>query len=232
MLGLALSNSTRPGRRAVNPIPDLDPFMWLDASSVSGFEEEDPVDTVPDLSGNGNDGNQPTLMQMPWYIPNAFGGRPGLLFDGVDDWIPVPITSGVAQYFAVIKSSTATWNGYWGIMEAANLAETHDVNARWGLMSQGTTQFHNDPPPDGVRKNGVDLSSPFDCGTITSPMILSVKTRLGGVASEPRGIFQLQQVFFGHGLLAELVAFNTIQSPENTADIEAYLARKYGITLS
>jgi hypothetical protein len=230
-LGLGLGINVSRGLLERNPIPGLSPLMWLDASALTGYEEDDVVDQVIDATGNGNNGTQSVFAQMPLYKTTGIGGKPALLFDGVDDWLEVPFTTGVAQYFAVLKSSTSTWNGFWGILEAALTGGAHNTFARWGLVSQGQTYFHNDPAPSGVRKNGVALSAPFDCGTITSPMILAVETANGGAVSEARGIFQLQQTFFGQGQLAELVAFSAVQSAENSAAIESHLARKYSITL-
>lgn len=209
----------------VDPIPALSPIMYLRADTLIA-EEDDPIDSVADLSGNGNDATQGTFVQMPIYRATDIGGKPALLFDGVDDWLSVPLLY-AAQYFAVLKSQTATWDGYWGILEIT----IDNTSQRWGLFSDGQTYFHSDPFPRGVQKNSVDLVSPFDCAPITSDMILVVETEAEAGDNSPRGIGQMQEVFFGNFMLAELIAFDVVQSHENEVIIKQWWAAKYGITL-
>lgn len=234
MPSLGLGLGINAVRRALtrNPIPGLSPLMWLDASSLEGFEDEDVVDTIPDLSGNGNDGTQGVFIQMPIYKPAGINGKPGLQFDGVDDWLSIPIQSGIMQYFAVFRSNVTPFNAYWGLIDNGG---SDSEFTRMGLFESGSTYFHNNQYPQGVRKNGTPLNSPFDCAPVNTAMVLAVEpnTKEGGgtLTSGPRGIGCLGNLGFGNFTLGELVAFNAIQSAENTAAIEAHLARKYGITL-
>jgi hypothetical protein len=215
----------------VNPIPALSPMMWLRAD-VLVLEDEDPVDTWPDGSGNSNDATQGTFASMPVYRASSIGGLPSVQFDGVDDWLSIPIQSGIMQYFAVFRSIAATFNAYWGLIDNGG---TDNGSTRMGFFESGQTYFHSNPYPDGVRKNGVVLAAPFDCAPISTAMVIAVRpcTDGGGgtLANWTRGIGCIGNLGFGNFTLAELVAFNAVQSAENTAAIEQYLANKYGITL-
>lgn len=215
----------------VDPIPALGPIMYLRADSLIA-EEDDPIDTVADLSGNGNDATQGTFVQMPIYRSAGIGGKPALLFDGVDDWFSIPIQSGILQYFAVFRSVATPFNNYWGLID--NAVSDSDFT-RMGLFEGGQTYFHNNVFPDAVRKNGGDLVSPFDCAPVTTAMVLVVtpNTTGGGGTLFPatRGIGLLGSTNYGNFLLAELVAFDAVQSAPNEAIINQWLATKYGITL-
>lgn len=216
----------------VDPIAALNPIMWLRADALE-LEDEDPVGLWPDVSGNGNDATQATFQRRPIYVSGGIGGLPSLQFDGIDDWLSIPLTTGIYQYFAVFKSSSATWqSSFWGMIETA----VDTLSGRYGLFTGGGTDFWPDPLPLAVVKNGSDLSPNFDCGTITTPMILGVTTH-NPTSDFSRGIGQLQVIDYpaaatGHFMLAEIIAFDAVQSPEAVSIINQHYSLKYGITLA
>lgn len=61
--------------------------LVLDARRISGLNDGDAVSTWNDVSGNGNNGTQADAAKKPLYNVNQFGGSPGILFDGTDDWV-------------------------------------------------------------------------------------------------------------------------------------------------
>lgn len=59
--------------------------LWLDASAITGLNNNDSVTTWADISGNGNDVTQSTGSKKPTYQTNQINGLPAVVFDGVDD---------------------------------------------------------------------------------------------------------------------------------------------------
>lgn len=58
---------------------------WWDALSVHGIDGQ-TASVVRDMSGNGNHITQVTPAYKPVLQKNVLNGKPGLLFDGTDDW--------------------------------------------------------------------------------------------------------------------------------------------------
>lgn len=67
-----------------NPLLDGDPFaVWLPESVNQ--PDGTTVSTIIDSSGNGRDMTQSDSARRPFYISSALGGRPVIVFDGVND---------------------------------------------------------------------------------------------------------------------------------------------------
>lgn len=83
--------------------------LWLSADRIAGLADGDPVSTWSDLSGNSNHATQGTTAAKPLYKANIVNGRPGILFDGVDDFLTlaagarVALLEGDKTVFAVVK---------------------------------------------------------------------------------------------------------------------------------
>lgn len=64
---------------------------WYDANALTGFSDDDPVggsgSEWTDQTSNGYDLTQGTATRQPLYKTNIQNGKPGILFDGVNDWI-------------------------------------------------------------------------------------------------------------------------------------------------
>lgn len=81
-------------------IPGL--VMWIDASNIKSVfqnsdgtttaNDESPVGYVTDLSGNENHAIQSTGAAMPTFKVGDQNGRPGLYFDGSDDFLTSTIS--------------------------------------------------------------------------------------------------------------------------------------------
>lgn len=76
----------------------LSPYLWLDASDITTLFQDaggttpvasdgDPVGLWLDKSGNGRHYSQATSGRRPTYKTNVQNGKPGILFDGVDDFL-------------------------------------------------------------------------------------------------------------------------------------------------
>lgn len=109
---LALPVGLGPVAVGSNPTPDqiADLALWLDASRISAAEN-DPIGTWSDLSGGGHHATQATTAAKPIYKGSALNGQPGLLFDGVDDYLDfgaANLFSAGLTLFVVYKSASAT----------------------------------------------------------------------------------------------------------------------------
>ncbi len=63
--------------------------MHLDASSISGVSDGNPINVWTDQSGAGNNATQSTSGVQPLYIAGeaAFSGFPVVRFDGSNDYM-------------------------------------------------------------------------------------------------------------------------------------------------
>ena len=89
-------------------------ILWLDASAITGLNNNDPVATWSDRSGNGNDATQATATNRPLYKTNIVNGKPVVRFDGVDNYLTFGDlaaldfgTGGFSLY--IVIQSTYTW---------------------------------------------------------------------------------------------------------------------------
>lgn len=99
-VGFRLSSGFKPSQ-----IPGL--LLWLDASQIAGLNDGDSVTTWNDLSGNGKHLTQTSSTIKPTY--NTSGG-PGVLFDGVDDYMEnLSLGAGYAPE-VFVRCSILTYN--------------------------------------------------------------------------------------------------------------------------
>jgi len=63
--------------------PSGTPAAWWPADRITGLEDDDPVGTFPDHSGNGNDLVQATAANKPLYKVNIQNGLPAVQSDGI-----------------------------------------------------------------------------------------------------------------------------------------------------
>jgi len=105
---------------AVHFVPSGSPTGWYSADGILGLEDNDPVGTWLDLSGNGNHLTQAITDRRPTYQTNEQNGLPVVRFDGVDDSL-YSEDMGLEQpetVFAVFKHISRTgsyrniWDGY------------------------------------------------------------------------------------------------------------------------
>lgn len=179
----------------------------------------DPVGYWADQSGNSNHATMSTSSQRPtWKVAqqNGFGA---LKYDGTDDYLVTPINTGSQWHvFAVIKSPTATWNSYWGVLDS----NTNDNAHEWATFRPGNTNFWH--APTAVRKNGVDLPTQ-DCAPIDSAFFqLSIKmpTKTADIRNVGRmGGFRSNSYFL------ELCAYSSYLSASDLTNLEAYFNNKF-----
>ena len=65
--------------------------LYLDAGQIEGVADGNSVSVWEDLSGAGNDANQPSADNQPMYVAasEAFSGQPAVRFNGESSWMPL-----------------------------------------------------------------------------------------------------------------------------------------------
>ncbi|MDH5185242.1 MAG: hypothetical protein OEX12_15280, partial [Gammaproteobacteria bacterium] len=106
MLGINDTNITGMG------IPRLVPGLaaWYRAADIPNVVHDNPVGEWPDISGHGHNLLQATPASQPLFKTNVKNGRPGVYFDGIDDFMQ-SLTLSLTQpctYFVVFDTDDAT----------------------------------------------------------------------------------------------------------------------------
>lgn len=101
--------------------------LSIDASTITGLVDDDPVSTWPDLSGNSNDLTATTTLR-PLYKTNILNAKPVVRFDGVNDVMakatPAGLDGGTGMtIFIVVKNPGINLNAYL---------------AKWDYQTQGS----------------------------------------------------------------------------------------------
>ena len=108
-LGINLMLKNSGGSSAFSPasLPNL--AFWYDASQLT-LANNDPVGSFTDLSGNGRHLVQATASWKPLFLTNRQNGLPGVVGDGVDDFLQSSAftLNQPVHYFIVAKINTTT----------------------------------------------------------------------------------------------------------------------------
>jgi len=168
--------------------------LWLDAS------DQPEVGTWQDKSGNARNASQLATNNQPELVLNAIGGRPALLFDGINDCLSIPVISLAAWHaFAVVNPSVASQRTV--IHVAASTTSVFTLSA-------STT--------------GTQVVSTSGSPATVSPQYGS-DTKVG--ASWDGG--GLKKFFSGH--IGEILVYSAALSSDQAAAVTRYLSGKWGL---
>lgn len=143
--------------------------IWFDASAL-GLNDNDPVATWTDMSGNGNDGVQPTASAQPIYRTGQINGMPAVIFDGTDDYIPFDGSTIVNSDYTVIVVAQRRSNRFRRIIIGGSTsASNQNLHVYW----ENSTNFR-------AHHYGNDLFT---------PMIPITQPDSGGTDPNVYGIF-------------------------------------------
>jgi len=138
--------------------------LCLDASSISGLSDGDPVGTWLDKSGNDNNATQTSVDSKPLYKVNQINGKPIIRFDGVNDRLSLPNLNDTSMTVIVVGLKTSGdaliylgCDNFWGwnitstttdkmdfsvLGYAGALAENIHVCGRFNIHNVGTGAFY------------------------------------------------------------------------------------------
>lgn len=83
---------------------------WWDASQLTGLSDDDPIDTLPDLSGNGNDW-EASGASRPIYKAGIYNSLPTIRFDGTKYFGGPSFAIGASSAFTFIGVAAADVDG-------------------------------------------------------------------------------------------------------------------------
>lgn len=208
--------------------------LWLDASTIVGYNDGDSVGLWSDISSNGNDAVQVTTANMPVYKINAVNGKPALKFDGSKLFnltTSIDSNSGVTIFVVVNKDDNNT-DYYQSILTTTAMGiyskmQSHDS---WGVYSTSSgvsytgVQVDNTYKVLSVVKNG-SISTLWTNGveslTVSGMNITTIfapSNILGSCALNVQGLI---------GSIAEVIVFNGALSDSDRQAVETYLDTKY-----
>lgn len=196
--------------------------LWLKSDEGVYYNSSNAVSLWADQSGNGHDAIQGNTSKQPLFVESAVNNNPALRFDGSNDVMTLSGASfAIAQVYTVFKSVTSTFATYGSVLGAQN--------SRPFIFENGQTYFHGSNYPTEVWKNGTSLSSPFNLGTITNYMALTINTN----APSTSRIFYIgapdTDSLYGNLEIAEIIGYSAANSDSDRQAIESYLATKYGL---
>jgi len=217
----------------VDPVPtvttQLSPFylpfgLFQDpACTVRAVNWGDPIGGWRDMFTAGNPvASQSNAMARPLlqFAPNGSGvWVPYVHANGVNNSLAITPGVRIQQYFELVRSSTPTWNTFWSALDSDS------VRRAGGLFAGGSTQWHDDPLPQSVHKNGVSLSPNFDMGDIQSFMQLSVVPNATTTPDTATSLFIFSgddQTFFGRGDAVSIIIPVNVLTGGDLAKVEAY----------
>lgn len=225
--------------------------MWLDANAMA-LNNNDPVSSWTDLSGNNKHAVQDTASYRPLFKTNVLNGKPAVVFDGSNDYLTIDgsmVANTNYSIFAVVKrnsSNPGSFNYYMGGTQAAM-----NRNLQLGWRSN-TTLTHGQYTNDyDMRVPSYSVSMPAYLITTRHSNSLGNDTYLNGAlkglnmnnvssarlvhlsswqgASIGRYIDNTINTRF-NGYVAELIIYNRYLSETERKSVESYLATKYGLT--
>lgn len=190
-------------------------LMQLDAGTLAGYADGDPVPLWPDRSGNGHDAAPVGANGTPLYASAAIGGRPAVRLDGVDNNLVVGTVRdalGGLDLFLVAAGPTAT-GGTWQRLVSAwsGIAGKNDwTYPSWQISRPNTDGAADIFPPQVFR---IGYSADYEIDHLTFGA-LSQNVTANNLAGD----------------LAEAVLFDRLLTSAERSKVGAYLQRKYGIT--
>lgn len=213
-----------------DPLDIAGMIFWIDASTIIGLLDGNPVVQWNDLSGNGNHLVQGNPINQPTYRTGIINGLPVVRGDGVNDWLGNPfVSTQPAHYFIV-----ARYNVY-GLNDA--------VCDGWGA-NRGRLR--------ASAVNQIQLASGFNITTGVIPVVTNFRiysVAINGATSEirydgvqeavgntgpnnPNGL-----ILFADGNaanhanldIAEVVGYSVIRNAAEIDLLENYLRNKYAL---
>lgn len=209
--------------------------IWLDASSLTGISDADPVLNWSDISGNDNHAQQANITNQPTYLTNQINGLPALDFDGTDDYLDFVnnITTTATTIFTV---NYADGNSLRAVIGTAN----HSLNTEF---FNATAVYYSPFQKYSISKTQSQYSVySLQTGSNATTDALSV-TNAANSKSFTRNAFYNRSFssigasynptnpgLFQDGQIAEIIMFNEEINSAKRKIVNNYLAAKYNLT--
>jgi hypothetical protein len=200
-------------------------LLWLKADALS-LNNNDPVTTWTDNSGNGNDAAQSTGVQKPLFKTSQINSKPAIEFDGSNDNLALTSVIGQANVtvFLVMKPAgvsnrtvitelkTNVAGGIWEYRVGGGLSVAKSNTSAYGTSWQ-LLEVKKAGTVVTFYYNAVDSTSDPTCDNNNT-----ATSRISTTGFEP---FATQ--------IAEILIYDSALSDGNRALVEGYLNAKYAI---
>lgn len=221
-----LGFGTAPGGAAAFSPLSLSPSTWLDASqeTLTNGDAAQPLD----FSGNGRQFKNGTSTRRPTFTTGLQNGKPGFVFDGVDDFVHAESGLAVKWVFLVAKHNGATFPGFAGFYN--NLSSGGGDHTFIGNGSGSTTLY---PFPGSLgtvtyrfnRAVSASRAAPMNAAGI---MVAKFGTAISSALRVGLGGDRLLAGRWFNGTVFEHLEFTADLSEADCASLENYLAAKWG----
>lgn len=214
--------------------------LWLKADAIVGLNDGDPVSTWADASGNGRDLTQ-ALTKRPTYKTNIVNGLPVVRFDGTNDVLISPSFSyeQPSTIFMVNKTTSSDFKYWFSSRGGFGMAAYQNAGSPTLSMYAGSAG-----QPASNRLNGSLPPSSFELWRMKyngASSALHLNNAAQTYATGSPGSNSGDGLYLGNRYdeslpagvdFAEFLIYDPAPGASDVAAIEAYLATKYGITLS
>lgn len=229
----AVSGITPPSSPTFVDPNSYQPSIWFKADALTGLSDNDPVATLTNSSTvSSTTLTQSTAGNKGIYKTGLLNGKPGIRFDGIDDFYNVT----QAQYrtiFVIMKSAVTPFSDYKALLATTDTAITI-LNGISGTtrMNQGATV-----PLFSAYRDGASLAFVEAAGTSESGYDFAPITTYGmgsfvlsGTTSSP-GLLGSQPGFrFWNGDVLELIVYPRRLTDTERHNVEGYLCTKYALS--
>jgi len=207
-------------RYTINPLNYANCEHWLKADAIVGLNDGDLVQTWPDSSGNGRDGTQATEGVRPAYKTNRLNGLPAVYF-AIGKWMTAGYDPSVPYTLFLVYKRIGSGNR---VLNGSN---------NWLVGPYGAVHsFYNS---GWIQGGAVAVNQSVYTTIIQYSANDGAVMRQDGTQRGVDALYTLPGTLkFSNGEDADHDAYELIQysralGSTEIADIETYLAGKYGL---
>ena len=219
--------------------------LWLDSNEIAGLSDNDPIETWPDLSGNGFDFVQLDSAKQPVFRTGIANGHPIARFDGTND------VMNHAANAQVVNASTGAWTAFAVALRDTTGSAVQGIVTGDPSSGNRIAQFlrYNSAIPQSIVWAGsVTDSAATATGnqfnveeavrtTTTVERLVNGATNGTTAAVSPvttagplgLGVATLTPTGFWRGDIAEVLIYDRVLTSTERDDVRAYLTTKWGI---
>jgi hypothetical protein len=233
---------TLPVYRDFSPL-DFDGLsLWLDAADQNSLTlSGSNVTTWADKSGTGGTG---TASGTVTYVSNAVNGRPALSFTGVSNSYirgSVSNTGTTFTCFAVATLNTGGNDQRILSLGAVGSVDYNSASYAAAIVRFGTSNaFYTYRNNSGTSTLNVTYGTPFLVGSLYDGTNKALFVNGSGTSNASTGSFAISNYQIGasfteeatlnyNGYISEVLVFNSALTTTQRQEVEAYLARKWGL---
>jgi hypothetical protein len=240
---MAMNNRTlRPRASGFNPKSIAGLQLWLDAADASSLTVGTGVSEWRDKSGQGKHFVQATGNNQPSATTRTIGGRVAVGFDGTNDSLScseaIPNTRPMTFFLVQrIVSKTSFGMSYTSGSGGSTFEIRQSFNSGGlNVVASGGNNIDN-AASDRLGINDVIVLSYPASGNMAG-FVNGATAPLGTAPGNSPGlsgthfIGQRADGFFFNGAIGEIISYNTLLSDTARLAVQAYLGRKWGITIA